>query len=138
MIVTDAGYDVNRLVRALWDLPVELVGRIRSDPRDAPVQAAPGLRPEGRPAPSKHGPESRFAKPETWPGSAIATRNATANYGKAVTRAWDGSIQGRPIGQGEVAGDNGCHFMVYDVPLPTALESGREPLLRLRARRQRR
>ncbi|WP_443069165.1 transposase [Streptomyces sp. NBC_01362] len=65
VIVTDAGYDVNRLVRALWDLPVELVGRIRSDPRDAPVQAAPGLRPEGRPAPSKHGPESRFAKPET-------------------------------------------------------------------------
>jgi hypothetical protein len=30
LIVTDAGYDVTRLAYVLADLPVELVGRIRS------------------------------------------------------------------------------------------------------------
>jgi hypothetical protein len=39
--------------------------------------------------PPKHGPELRFAKPETWPEPSITTRTATANYGKAITRAWD-------------------------------------------------
>jgi hypothetical protein len=37
VIVTDAGYDVTRLAGALQDLPVELVGRIRSD-RGPPEQ----------------------------------------------------------------------------------------------------
>lgn len=39
--------------------------------------------------PPKHGPEFRFAKPETWPEPAVTTHTATANYGKAVTQAWD-------------------------------------------------
>ncbi len=38
--------------------------------------------------PPKHGPEFRFAKPETWPEPAVTTRTTT-NYGKAVTQAWD-------------------------------------------------
>ncbi|MFD4862212.1 hypothetical protein [Streptomyces atratus] len=54
-------------------------------------------------------------------------RTAAANYGKAVTQAWDGSIQGRPIGQGEVAGDNGYHFMVYDVPSQLPWNRGENP-----------
>lgn len=39
--------------------------------------------------PPKHGPEFRFTRPETWPEPAVTTRTATANYGKAVTQAWD-------------------------------------------------
>ncbi|MHB6912479.1 NF041680 family putative transposase [Streptomyces sp. DB-54] len=87
LIVTDAGYDVTCLAWALRDLPVELVGRIRSDrvmrlPKPARL---PGT--NGRPP--KHGPEFRFAKPETWPEPTVTTRTAIANYGKAVTVAWD-------------------------------------------------
>lgn len=37
----------------------------------------------------KHGPEFRFAKPETWPEPAITTVTDTVNYGKAETQAWD-------------------------------------------------
>ncbi|MGW7314724.1 NF041680 family putative transposase [Streptomyces sp. NPDC054865] len=87
VIVMDAGYDVTRLAWVLRDLPVELVGRVRSDrvmrlPK--PVRL-PGT--NGRPP--KHGPEFRFTKPETWPEPAITTVTDTSNYGKAETQAWD-------------------------------------------------
>lgn len=87
VIVSDAGYDVTRLAWVLPDLPVELVGRVRSDrvmrlPK--PVRL-PGT--NGRPL--KHGPEFRFSKPETWPEPAITTITDTGNYGKAETQAWD-------------------------------------------------
>ncbi|MGW2822716.1 NF041680 family putative transposase [Streptomyces sp. NPDC001443] len=85
VIVSDAGYDVTRLTWVLRDLPVELVGRVRSDrvmrlPKPLRVHDPKGGRPP------KHGPEFRFAKPETWPEPAITD---TSNYGKAETRAWD-------------------------------------------------
>lgn len=87
VIVSDAGYDVTRLAWVLRDLPVELVGRLRSDrvmrlpnpPRNHGVS--------GRPP--KHGPEFRFTKPETWPEPAITTVTDTPNYGKARAQAWD-------------------------------------------------
>lgn len=86
--MADAGYDVTRLAWVLRDLPVELVGRIRSDrvmrlPKPPRVYDPRGGRPP------KHGPEFRFVKPETWPEPAVTTRTATPNYGKAVTQAWD-------------------------------------------------
>ncbi|MFE0679152.1 NF041680 family putative transposase [Streptomyces sp. NPDC058867] len=88
VIVTDAGYDVTRLAWVLRDLPVELVGRVRGDrvmrlPKPPRVYDPKGGRPP------KHGPEFRFVKPETWPEPAVTTRTATANYGMAVTQAWD-------------------------------------------------
>ncbi|WP_051777905.1 NF041680 family putative transposase [Streptomyces violaceorubidus] len=88
VIVSDAGYDVTRLAWVLRDLPVELVGRVRSDrvmrlPKPPRVHDPKGGRPP------KHGPEFRFAKPETWPEPAISTVTATTNYGKAETQAWD-------------------------------------------------
>ncbi|MFE3059516.1 transposase [Nocardia sp. NPDC059239] len=87
MIVADAGYDVCRLGWVLRDLPVEMVGRLRSDrvmrlPK--PVRL-PGI--NGRPP--MHGPEFRFADPQSWPTPTITTITATANYGKATTQAWD-------------------------------------------------
>jgi hypothetical protein len=86
-IVTDAGYDVTRLAWVLRDLPVELVGRIRSDrvmrlPKPPRTHGVNGR-------PPKHGPEFRFARPETWPEPAITTATATTNYGKAEAQAWD-------------------------------------------------
>lgn len=69
------------------DLPVELVGRIRGDrvmrlPKPPRTQGVNGR-------PPKHGPEFRFAKPETWPEPVITTAADTVNYGKAETQAWD-------------------------------------------------
>ena len=87
VIVSDAGYDVTRLAWVLRDLPVELVGRVRSDRvmRLPKPPRAPGV--NGRPP--KHGPEFRFTKPETWPEPAITTVTDTTNYGNAETQAWD-------------------------------------------------
>ncbi|WUS43225.1 transposase [Streptomyces mirabilis] len=87
VIVSDAGYDVTRLAWVLRDLPVELVGRVRSDRvmRLPKPPRVPGV--SGRPP--KHGPEFRFTKPETWPEPAITTVTGTTNYGKAETQAWD-------------------------------------------------
>ncbi|MFE3278461.1 NF041680 family putative transposase [Nocardia sp. NPDC059239] len=87
MIVADAGYDLCRLGWMLRDLPVEMVGRLRSDrvmrlPK--PVRL-PGT--NGRPP--MHGPEFRFADPQSWPQPTVATITATANYGKASAQAWD-------------------------------------------------
>ncbi|MFI2077688.1 NF041680 family putative transposase [Streptomyces triculaminicus] len=88
LVVMDAGYDVMRLAWVLRDLPVELVGRLRSDrvlrlPKPPRVYDPRGGRPP------KHGPEFRLAKPETWPEPAVVTFNDTPRYGKAEARAWD-------------------------------------------------
>lgn len=74
---------MSRPAWALRDLPVELTGRIRGDrvlrlPKPPRVYDPKGGRPP------KHGPEFRFATPETWPDPVVTT-----NYGKAVTQAWD-------------------------------------------------
>ncbi len=85
MIVSDAGYDVTRLAWVLRDLPVELVGRVRSDrvmrlPKPPRTHGVNGR-------PPKHGPEFRFTKPETWPKPAITTVTDTTHYAKAETQA---------------------------------------------------
>lgn len=86
-IVVDAGCDVTRLSWVLRDLPVELVGRIRSDrvmrlPKPPRTHGVNGR-------PPKHAPDFRFAKPKTWPEPAITTATDTVNYGKAEAQAWD-------------------------------------------------
>ncbi len=88
-IVMDAGYDVTGPAWVLRGLPVEVVGRIRSArvmrlPKPPRVHGTNGR-------PPKHGPEFRFAKPETWRGPAIVTATDTMNYGKAQAQAqaWD-------------------------------------------------
>lgn len=87
VIVSDAGYDVTRLAWVLRDLPVEMVGRVRSD-RVMRLPKPPRMHGvNGRPP--KHGPEFRFTKPESWPEPAITTVTDTSNYGTAETQAWD-------------------------------------------------
>ncbi|MFI0915590.1 NF041680 family putative transposase [Streptomyces abikoensis] len=88
VIVGDAGYDITRLAWVLRDLPVEMVGRLRSDrvmrlPKPPRVYDPLGGRPP------KHGAKFHFARPETWPEPAVTTVTDTTNYGKAQAQAWD-------------------------------------------------
>jgi hypothetical protein len=87
LIVADTGYDTARLAYLLADLPVQLLGRLRSDrvlrlPKPA---RAPGAL--GRPA--KHGPEFRLDTPHTWPAPQHQTTTATSRYGTARAASWD-------------------------------------------------
>src|SRR5689334_5296482 len=87
VIVADSGYDTTRLAHVLADLPVELVGRLRSDrvlrlPK--PVRPAGVI---GRPP--KHGPEIALDRPATWPTPQHITSTDTTRYGTAVATSWD-------------------------------------------------
>ena len=85
-IVLDSGYDVARLAFLLADLPVRLIGRLRSDRVLARpiVQRRPGAR--GRPP--RHGPVLALADPATWPTPDHTTTTATSRYGTAQASAW--------------------------------------------------
>jgi hypothetical protein len=86
LLVFDAGYDVTRLAFLSADLPVELLGRVRSDRSFffPPAPRAPGA--VGRAA--KHGPEFALDDPSTHPDPEAATTTDTTRYGTARTRAW--------------------------------------------------
>jgi DDE superfamily endonuclease len=87
LVIFDAGYDVTRLAWLLADLPVEMLGRLRSDRvmwLPAPPRA-PGT--NGRPR--KHGRELALSDPAACPGPQITTSTATSRYGIAVACAWD-------------------------------------------------
>jgi DDE superfamily endonuclease len=86
LVVFDAGYDTARLSWLLKDLPVEVLGRLRSD--RALCFPAPPRRPSrGRPA--RHGSEFKLADEKTWPAPAVTTVTQTARYGAAAAFAWD-------------------------------------------------
>jgi hypothetical protein len=85
LIVFDAGYDVTRLTHLLADLPVELLGRVRSD-RVLHFPAPPQPGAVGRPA--KHGPDFALTDPATHPQPDVTTTSDTSRYGTAQTRAW--------------------------------------------------
>ena len=85
-IVLDAGYDVTRLAFLLADLPVELIGRLRSDRVLRPpgrTRAAPA---PGRPP--RHGPVLALADPATWPDPEHTSSTETTRYGTAQATAW--------------------------------------------------
>ncbi len=87
LVVFDAGYDVTRLAFLLADLPVELLGRLRSD-RVLYFPAAPRA-PGANGRPSRHGREFKLAEPGTWPEPPVTTVTQTSRYGTAVARSWD-------------------------------------------------
>jgi hypothetical protein len=87
LVVFDAGYDPMRLAYRLADLPVEVLGRLRSDrvlhfPEPEP-------RPGTRGRPRRHGGEFALADPATWPAPPVATTTGTTRYGTAAAQAWD-------------------------------------------------
>jgi len=87
LVVTDAGYDITRLAYVLADLPVELVGRIRSD-RVLRLPKPPRL-PGTNGRPPRHGPEIALDKPATWPIPQHTTSTETTRYGTATATSWD-------------------------------------------------
>jgi len=82
LLVLDAGYDVQRLSFLLADLPLELLGRLRSDrvmrrPTPPRVYDPKGGRPP------KHGGEFVFGQPDTWGEPDVRTTTETQRYGTA-------------------------------------------------------
>src|SRR3954454_64260 len=76
VIVADSGYDITRLAYVLADLPVELLGRLRSD-RVLRLPKPP--RPAGATGrPPKHGPEIALENPATWPSPEHSTSTDTS------------------------------------------------------------
>ncbi len=71
LVIFDAGYDVTRLAFLLSDLPVQLLGRLRSD--RVMQLPAPPHQPHTRGRPRKHGGELALADPATWPAPQVAT-----------------------------------------------------------------
>ncbi|MET9364609.1 NF041680 family putative transposase [Streptomyces sp. NPDC006632] len=92
LVVFDAGYDAPRMAYLLGGLPVEVLGRMRSDRvmrRPTPTQLGyAGAYPQGG-RPPKHSKEFRFIKPETWGEPDAATVQIADRYGTALAMAWD-------------------------------------------------
>jgi hypothetical protein len=87
LIVFDAGYDIMRLAFLLADLPVGLLGRLRSD-RVLYFPAPPGRR-DGRPGRRpRHGEQFRLADEAAWPSPAVTTTTQTTRYGTARACSW--------------------------------------------------
>lgn len=87
LIVCDTGYDVTRLSYVLTDLPVQLLGRLRSD--RVLLFPAPARIPGTTGRPPKHGPVFALGDPATWPEPGVTTVTETTRYGKAEACAWD-------------------------------------------------
>jgi hypothetical protein len=85
-IVVDAGYDVPRLAFQLRDLPVVVIGRLRSD--RVLYRAAPAY--SGIARPQRHGSAFRLTDPSTWEAPEAQTLTGTDRYGKFDARAWEG------------------------------------------------
>lgn len=97
LIVVDAGYDVPRLAFLLRDMPVEVLGRMRSDRvmrRPAPSREDfDRAHPYGGRYP-KHGGEFVFGDPTTWGEPATQTVTATTRYGTAHAQRGTGCTPG--------------------------------------------
>jgi hypothetical protein len=76
-----------RLAYRLADLPVEVLGRLRSD--RVLHFPEPERRPGTRGRPRRHGGEFALADPATWPAPPVATTTETTRYGTAAAQAWD-------------------------------------------------
>ena len=86
LVVFDAGYDLTRLAWLLRDLPVEVLGRLRSD--RVMYFPAPPRQPGTNGRPLRHGPAFKLADPGTWPAPAAAACTQTSRYGTARAAAW--------------------------------------------------
>jgi DDE superfamily endonuclease len=89
LIVFDAGYDAPRMAHLLHGLPVEVLGRLRSDRVMRKPVPRPWISPPQGGRPPKHGKEFRFARPDTWGEPDAATMQVTDRYGLARTMTWD-------------------------------------------------
>ena len=89
LVVFDAGYDAPRMAYLLEGLPVEVLGRMRTDRVMRKPVPVPWVSPPQGGRPPKHGKEFRFAKPDTWgEPDAATTRSRTAT---APLARWPGT-----------------------------------------------
>ncbi|ALO91305.1 hypothetical protein SHL15_0090 [Streptomyces hygroscopicus subsp. limoneus] len=92
LVVLDAGYDAPRIAHLLGSLPVEILGRLRSDRvmrRPTPSREEFHLaNPKGG-RPPRHGSEFVFGDPATWGTEQAVTVTYTRLYGKATAQVWD-------------------------------------------------
>ena len=86
LAVFDSGYDLTRLAWLLAGLPVEVMGRLRSD--RVMYFPAPPREPGANGRPVRHGAALRLADPGTWPAPAVTTVTETGKYGTAAAMAW--------------------------------------------------
>ncbi|WP_331739828.1 transposase (plasmid) [Streptomyces goshikiensis] len=89
LVVLDAGYDAPRIAHLLADLPVEVLGRLRSNRVMRKPVPVPWICPPRGGRPPKHGGEFIFGRPETWGEATAATVTNTDRYGTATAQAWD-------------------------------------------------
>ena len=75
LVVLDAGYDLPRIAFLLKDLPVQVLGRMRSD--RVLCRPAPARIPATTGRPPKHGGEFVFGDPATWGQPDVATTTDT-------------------------------------------------------------
>jgi hypothetical protein len=89
LVVFDSGYDLTRLAWLLAGLPVEIMGRLRSDRVmyfPAPPRPARPAGTGGRPP--RHGAALKLSDPQTWAAPEVTTSTQTARYGTARAMAW--------------------------------------------------
>nr|WP_053160967.1 transposase [Streptomyces caatingaensis] len=89
LIVVDAGYEVPRLAFLLKDLPVQVLGQMRSD--RVLRRAALPCELHTMVRPPRHGGEFVFGDPATWNAPEAETVTGTRPYGKAAAQAGTGS-----------------------------------------------
>ncbi|MFE2867884.1 NF041680 family putative transposase [Embleya sp. NPDC059259] len=87
VVVMDASYDATRLAFVLADLPVEVVGRIRSD--RVMLHPRPPRLPGTNGRPPQHGPAFALDRPDTWSEPNHTTLTETTRYGTARADDWD-------------------------------------------------
>jgi hypothetical protein len=79
---------VCRLAFVLADLPIQLIGRLRSD-RVLLAAAPPRVRDPRGGRPRRHGAVMTLADPASWPPASAESVTETARYGTAAATAWD-------------------------------------------------
>ncbi|MFD7030263.1 NF041680 family putative transposase [Streptomyces sp. NPDC059917] len=89
LVVLDAGYDAPRIAHLLADLPVEILGRMRSDRVMRKAVPVPWICPPQGGRPPKHGGQFVFGDPATWGEVTAVTQTSTTRYGTATAQAWD-------------------------------------------------
>ena len=94
LIVFDSGYDLTRLAWLLKDLPVEIMGRLRSD--RVMYFPAPARQPGANGRPVRHGAAFKLADERSWPAPAVTAVTGTTRYGTAGVAAWAGCTSGWP------------------------------------------
>ncbi len=86
LVVLDSGYDLTRLAWLLKDLPVEIMGRLRSD--RVMYFPAPARQPGANGRPVRHGAAFKLADERSWPAPAVTAVTGTTRYGTARVAAW--------------------------------------------------